>query len=659
MNIEDQKTILLVEDDAVIAMNESRELKNHGYNVIPVLNSHKAIEAVSDHNRVIDLILMDINLGNNLDGTEVAKLILKNHDIPLLFLSSYTEREVVEKTEEIFFYGYVVKDSGFTVLDASIKMAFKLHEAYQNLKNQKNEIENQKKELQTEIAERKQIQRVIEESEEKYRNIAENIDDFLFTFERIGKVLKPLIYTVSVEKITGYSQSEFLSESAFFLKIVYPDDLQIVKDKLKTILQSKIQVSDEMEFRIINKRGNIVWVRTELNVIRNIDGIILKIYGLVSDISLRKKAEEELNRSTQNLIKLNETKDKFISIVSHDLRTPFNSILGFTDLLTEDENLTEIEKKKYVGFIKESSKSMLELVNSLLDLTRIQTGRIKFEPEKISARMILQNSINALSGSAFQKNIEIISEVDGKVMIFTDNSLMTQVFNNLISNAIKFTKPGGKIVISVSPSKKLRFYEFSIKDNGVGIKPEKIQELFRIDTKYTSEGTAGEKGTGFGLSIVKEIIEKHGGNIWVESEFGMGADFKFTLPIASPNILIVDDSKTDRILYSKIIKNITPDYNIEIASNGKEALEIINSAQPALIITDHLMPEMSGYDLTKEINKLDVKHKPQVIILSGDIDRSVIADYHNLGIEYVFTKPVNLTLFKTAVEKSLRKRLAV
>jgi nitrogen-specific signal transduction histidine kinase len=392
-------------------------------------------------------------------------------------------------------------------------------------------------------------------------------------------------------------------------------------------------------------------------VIRNTEGVILKIYGLVSDISLRKKAEEELNRSTENLIKLNETKDKFISIISHDLRTPFSSILGFTDLLIENEHLTEVEKKKYVGFIQESSKSMLDLVNSLLDLTRLQTGRIKFEPEKISARMIIKNSINSLSGAAFKKNIDIISKVDPKVIIYADNILMAQVFNNLISNAIKFTKPGGEIVISASPSKKIRFFEFSVKDNGVGIKPENIPELFRIDTKFTSEGTAGEKGTGFGLSIVKEIIEKHGGNVWVESNYGYGADFRFILPIASPNILLVDDSKTDRILYSKIIKNITTDYNVEIASNGKEALEIIMTTPPALVISDHLMPEMNGYDLAMEIKKLDIKAKPQVIILCRNIDRSVLVDYHNLGIEYVFNKPVNLTLFKTAVEKSLRKRL--
>ena len=657
MNGQEQETILLVEDDPIIAMSESTKLEKYGYKVIHVLNGHQAIEVVSSNNPVIDLILMDIHLGNNIDGTEIAKLILKDHDIPLLFLSSHTESEIVDKTNDITFYGYVVKDSGFTVLDASIKMAFKLHEAYQHLKNQKIEIETQKKELLADITERKLNQKAIIKSEEKYRNITENIDDFLFTFERIEKVLKPLFYTHSVEKITGFSQSEFLSESTFSLKIIYPDDFHLVKNKLKTIFRSRIQDSEEMEFRIINKHGNIVWIRTKINVTRNPDGEISKIYGLVSDISLKKKAEEELNRSTENLIKLNETKDKFISIISHDLRTPFTSILGFTDLLIGDEGLTEDEKKQYVMFIQESSKSMLELVNSLLDLTRLQTGRIKFEPEKIIAGSIITKSINSLSGTAFQKDINIISKVDEGVIIFADNNLMTQVFNNLISNAIKFTKPGGKIVISAPPSKNTRFYEFSIKDNGVGIKQENIPELFRIDSKYSTEGTAGEKGTGFGLLIVNEIIEKHRGDIWVESEYGKGTEFKFTLPVASPNILLVDDSKTDRLLYSKILEHITPDYNIEIASNGKEALEKIKISPPVLVITDHIMPEMNGYDLTMEIKKLDIKLKPQIIILSGDIDRNTIVDYHNLGIKYIFNKPVNLINFKTAVEKSLRKGL--
>ena len=507
------------------------------------------------------------------------------------------------------------------------------------------------------ITERKRAQQAIKESEEKYRNITENIDDFLFTFERIGNLLRPIFYTASVEKITGYKQIDLLGESRLIFKMIYPDDFSSLKKKLNSLLQSKIQLSGEFEFRIINKHGNIVWVRSKINLVRDHEGKILKIYGLVSDISLRKRAEDELTKSTENLIKLNETKDRFISIISHDLRTPFSSILGFTDLLLSDSDLNESERKQYIEFIRESSKSMLSLVNSLLDWTRLQTGRIRFEPERIEIYKVIEGSLNALSGVAFQKNIEITSDIKDDIFVFVDKDLIMQVFNNLLSNAIKFTPRNGRIKISVKSSPRTRYLEFSVKDSGMGIKPENIKKLFHVDTKFTSEGTEGEKGTGLGLSLVKEIIEKHSGTIQVESEYGMGADFKFTLPIASANILLVDDSKTDRLLYSKILKNITPDYNVELASDGNEALDKILLSPPALVITDHIMPKMNGYNLVLELRKAEIKGKPPVIVLSSDIDRNAIEEYHELGVEYVFQKPVDLTSFKHAVEKSLRKGL--
>ncbi len=508
------------------------------------------------------------------------------------------------------------------------------------------------------ISEKKRAQQAVKESEEKYRNLTENIDDFLYTFERTGNAIRPVFYTSSVEKITGYSQADFLGDSKLILKIIYPDDFSSVKKKLNSLLKSKIQLSGEFEFRIINKHGNVVWIRNKINLVHDHEGKIQKIYGLVSDISLRKKAEEELNRSTENLVKLNETKDRFISIISHDLRTPFSSILGFTDLLLSDSELTLAEKHQYIEFIRESSKSMLLLVNSLLDWTRLQTGRIRFEPERIEAFKIIENSLNALSGVAFQKSIEIVSKVNDDVFVFVDKDLILQVFNNILSNAIKFTPKLGSITISSVPSHRMRFIEFSIKDSGIGIKPENISKLFRVDAKFTSEGTEGEKGTGLGLSLVKEIIEKHGGSIWVESEYGKGSDFRFTLPIASANILLVDDSKTDRLLYSKILKNITTDYEVEIANDGREAMDKILASPPALVITDHLMPRMNGYQLILELKKAEIKAKPPVIVLSGDIDRNAISDYQELGVEYVFHKPVDLTSFKNAVERSLRKGLS-
>lgn len=508
------------------------------------------------------------------------------------------------------------------------------------------------------ITERIRAQKAIRESEEKYRTITENIDDFLFTFERIGFSLRPVFCTTSVQKICGYTQTDFLSDSKLLLKIIHPDDFKVLKPKLMSLLKSRIQLSGEFEFRIINKQGNIVWVRTKLNLIRTGTGRIQKLFGLVSDITYRKRAEEELKKSTQNLIKLNETKDRFISIISHDLRTPFSSIIGFTDLLENDEELSEEEKKQYIRYIQEASKSMLSLVNSLLDWTRLQTGRIRFEPQKVNITEIINDSISVLKGSAIQKEIEITSLINNDLFVFIDKSLISQVFNNLISNAIKFTHRNGKVTISAAPAENKRFVKFSIRDTGVGISTEDMQKLFKVDSKFSTEGTAGEKGSGLGLSLVKEIIEKHGGSIWVESNPGEGSDFQFTLPVASANILIVDDSKTDRLLYSKILKNITPDYDVDVASNGKEALEKIISSPPALVITDHGMPVMNGYEFVKELKKADIKGKPPVIILSSDIDRSIATDYHDLGIEFVFQKPVNLSSFKQAVEKSLHKGLS-
>ena len=211
--------------------------------------------------------------------------------------------------------------------------------------------------------------------------------------------------------------------------------------------------------------------------------------------------------------------------------------------------------------------------------------------------------------------------------------------------------------MSVKRAASLRFLEFSVKDTGQGIKEDNLDKLFKVDTKFTTEGTAGEKGSGLGLSLVKEIIEKHGGIIWAESEYGKGSTFKFTLPVASATILIVDDHKTDRLLYSKILKNITPDYTVDGASNGKEALEKIKTSNPALVMTDHDMPEMGGYELVKELLKAGILGKPPVVILSSKIDRTTMQEYNDLGVEFVFQKPVNLRSFKQAVEKSLRNAL--
>lgn len=507
------------------------------------------------------------------------------------------------------------------------------------------------------ITEQKIAEEKVKESEERYRSITENINESMWTAERIGEKLKAVFYTSAIKKITGYSNEDFISNKKLWFNIIHPNDSEFVLKKLKRLYRDPARTSDEIEYRIQNNIGNIVWIENKINVVRNKKGIIQKVYGVVSDITLNKRADEEFRKSAENLKQLNETKDRFISIISHDLRTPFSSILGFTDLLLTDRHMPEDKKIQYVEFIQESSRNMLSLVNSLLDWTRVQTGRIRFEPERMNAKYIVTKAIQMLSGSAMQKNINLYSAIENDVFIYADEDLLLQILNNLISNAIKFTRINGTISIHSELLIDERKVKFTVKDTGVGIKEENLTKLFKVDTKFTLKGTEGEKGSGLGLSLVHDIVQKHGGDIWVESNYGQGSEFMFTIPIASTKILLVEDINTDRILYTKLIKSIMPNFEVIEAKDGREAFEIIKSSQPALVITDHQMPVMSGYDLVKQMKITDLKYIPPVIILSSDLNNTIIDEYKEMGIEYVFSKPVNLSSFKVAVDNSLKKAI--
>ncbi|MBU1099318.1 MAG: PAS domain S-box protein [Bacteroidetes bacterium] len=507
------------------------------------------------------------------------------------------------------------------------------------------------------ITEEKRSQMALKESENRYRSITENISESLWTAERSRERLELVFYTSGIEQITGYTVIEFLENKRLGYKIIHPNDLRSVFIKFKKLFRDSVKDMEEIEYRIINKDGSIVWIKNKVNVVRGANGEIDKVFGLISDISLSKRAEEELTKSTDNLKKLNDTKDKFISIISHDLRTPFSSIIGFAEIMQSDPNMELEKREQYLKFILESSKSMLSLVNSLLDWTRLQTGRLTFEPKRVNAKTIINNSYQMISGAALKKNIQILNDVIYDVFIHADTELLLQVFNNLLSNAIKFTDSGGKIIIGAYPKIEARVIEFRVKDDGVGIKKDDVNKLFKVDSKFTLAGTAGEKGSGLGLSLCYDIVQKHGGDIWVESVFGEGTEFVFTIPISSTKILLVDDMKTDKILYSKLIKSILPNHTVETADNGKEAFEMIKVSQPALVITDHLMPVLNGYELIEKINRDEMSFKPPVIVLSSGITPGIEQDYKELGVQYVFNKPVDLSKFKHALEESLKKAI--
>jgi len=507
------------------------------------------------------------------------------------------------------------------------------------------------------ITEQQAAQNALKESEEKYRSITENIDDAIWTYDIIEGKLANVFISSSIFEITKYTAEEFGRSFKLWFRIIHPDDKQTVISKLRRVLKDSVRNQIELEYRIIDKMGSLVWVKNKLNFVRNDFGKLKKIFGLLSDITSSKKNDEKLKKTTEELKTLNDSKDKFISIISHDLRTPFSSILGFTDLLLMEQDMPKEKQIEYIGFIKDSAHNMFTLVNSLLDWTRLQTGRIDYVAERLDANTVVQNSVQMLGGVAIQKNIKLYSTIENEIYVHGDRNLLLQVFNNLLSNAIKFTNNDGEIFVTAEPIVDKKVIQFSVNDNGVGINDSDIKKLFSVDSKYTTNGTEGEKGSGLGLSLVKEIITKHGGEIYVESELGVGTSFIFTIPISSTKILLIDDSPTDAILYKKLLNNIIPNYEVILSNNGLDGFNQIKKSLPALVITDHNVPEMSGFELIKTVQESELKYRPPFIVLSSDITSDISEEYEELGIEYAFKKPVDLTVFKNAIEKSLQKAL--
>jgi len=240
------------------------------------------------------------------------------------------------------------------------------------------------------------------------------------------------------------------------------------------------------------------------------------------------KLNAQLSESEKTLRDLNVSKDKLFSIIAHDLKSPFQPLIGLTDILSEDYNsLSEEERENFIKEINKTIKNQYKLVENLLDWSRIQTGRMEFTPEKINLSECIDSNIDILNANAANKNIAFSNNVNSNIYVIADLSMLNSILQNLISNAIKFSFPQG--LVTVSAKIKDGKVETSIEDNGVGITDSDMKKIFKIDIQHTTNGTAQEKGTGLGLIICKELIEKSGGRIWAESKITTGTIFTFSL----------------------------------------------------------------------------------------------------------------------------------
>ena len=367
------------------------------------------------------------------------------------------------------------------------------------------------------ITERKQAEESLQKSEQRLKALIDAIPDMMLRLNKEGVYLD---YKPSEKEDLYYQFESIIGKRN--RDITPPEFADMIDEKIyKTITTREIQA---FEYRLPVNPKDLSTYEARMVPSGN-DEVI----AIIRDITERKRAEEQLKESEARLRELNATKDKFFNIIAHDLKNPFNAIVGFSDILAEQIRMKDYEKiEKYADVIHASALRAVSLLKNLLDWSRSQTGRIEFTPDYVEMVGLVNEVIKLLSDSAIQKSITITRELPHNAPVIADKDMIATILRNLISNAVKFTNPGGEIVVSVI--QKSSELQISVCDDGVGMSKEIIERLFRIDKSISTNGTLNETGTGLGLILSKEFIEKHRGKIWVESEPGKGSKFIFTIP---------------------------------------------------------------------------------------------------------------------------------
>ncbi len=359
--------------------------------------------------------------------------------------------------------------------------------------------------------------------------------------------------------------------------------------------------------------------------------------SLVKEIKERKKTEVLLVKAKEHAENATKLKDKFVSFVSHDLKSPLTVVQGFLKMIRlEVFALSSDRVKAMIDAAIKSSDEMMALIENLLSISRLKTGVLTPQYEFLSLALIGSRTVADFKSLADGKGIDLRLEITDGGRIYADETLFTQAVQNIVANAIKFCGAGDTITICTPPEEQATL---CVKDTGPGIGEDVIEKVFQYGSNVSTTGTAGETGTGLGLPYTKEIMEAHNGSVTIESKMGQGSLFSLKVPHVRPKILVVDDNSSFRMVQKQFMSYLGVD--IVEAVNGKEALELIENMEFHLLITDIEMPEMDGLELLKTI-KASIKTKSlPVIVITGKYGMEIREKVFQLGADDFLTKPLD------------------
>ena len=515
----------------------------------------------------------------------------------------------------------------------------------------------------TDVTERRKAEAALRQSEERFRLLVSEVVDYaILMLDPEGHIAS---WNAGAERINGYKSQEIIGQH--FSRFHPPEDVARGKPAYELEIASSQGRFEEEGWRV-RKDGSRFWANVVTTALRDPEGRLRGFAKVTRDNTQRKRAQELLLQAKEEAERGSKFKDQFLSTMSHELRTPLNAVLGFSDLLADERYgpLNE-RQQRYVNHIHTGGKHLLKLISDILDLSKIEAGRMEITREEVTVASAFAEVISALYPLAEKKSQALLQEVAPNLHVDADPMRFKQVLTNLVGNAIKFTPEGGRIELAARQVDNQVRVE--VRDNGPGIPPEQQQRIFEAFVRLTESGQATE-GTGLGLAITARLVELHGSTLSIESLPGEGACFYFSLPLVAitpdqrtqtsvpvpkarkaPRILVIEDNPaTGQLIQSQLASS---GYETLKCSEPERALEVAAEHQPDAITLDLLMKPVHGFEVLLQL-KNDPRTSKIPVIIVTIVDQPSVGTA--LGADEYLIKPVDKATLLAAVERCLRSR---